>query len=192
MNSLVTISKYLLIFRKYEARQCINFLNLTNMYCKVMNLQIKWISKRISKTYFGNQSIHESCEYILLHSGSKFNISLNPVALYRYTRVDISDNTFAVIYKWFADAKVFWKVTIFQIPPRNFFNENICLNTFGSNLLFTANIYSELFNLVECNWNTLIGVIGKYFELTHGIHWKYVHMTPRVPVKTRSKLIYSP
>ena len=29
-------------------------------------------------------------------------------------------------------------------------------------------------SIIQCHW-----VIEKYFALTHGVHWKYVHMTPR-------------
>ena len=47
----------------------------------------------------------------------------------QYTRLDISEYIFAVVYKWFTDIEVFWKVTIFELHSKNTFNANIFLKT---------------------------------------------------------------
>ena len=139
-----------------------------------------------------------------------------------------------MIYKWLADAKFSREVTIFELPSKNKFNENICLATFGPNLLFRANIYIliylnwysatgflsihvertpgvqlmyiyvtpsgtsilwlaldyvlvmfslkfvylQIWNAGMIPWYNAIGVIGKYFQLTHKVYWKYIHMMP--------------
>ena len=114
-----------------------------------MNLQITLISTRTSdKRLLGTKLSVSHVNISLLHSGNKFNIfSEEPSCV-------IPCWTYLIIYSLWS-TKVFWKVTIFEIHSKNIFNEKIRKNTFGTNLLFTANKYFDIFSLLECNWNTL-------------------------------------
>ena len=76
--------------------------------------------------------------------------------------------------RWLTDAKVFWKKHIWVTLEGHFY---ISLNTFGSNVLFTANIHSNLFSLVQYNWilntfwNFSWGVMNIFAQGYYGLLW---------------------
>ena len=97
------------------------------------------------------------CTWIHLHTFCSY--SWHTMKVYRHDSM------------YFKKVDISWEISILKFPIENTFYAKICVITLDSNFQVTVHIYSDVTTLGQCNRIPL-----KYFEITNGEQWKYIHM----------------